>query len=293
MRRPFLGIATIFAVVAVLLGNAAAQAPIAIVAAENFYGEVARDISGSQASVSSILSNPNQDPHLFEVDPATARMVSRADVVIANGAAYDPWMAQLLAASPRAGRTLLVVADLVGRQAGDNPHLWYDPATMPALARALAAELARRDRANADTYRQRLEAFLASLAPLDARIVAMKSAYSGTAVTATEPVFGYMATALGLDMRHTRFQLAIMNDTEPSASEMAAFESDLRGRAVKVLFYNSQVTDDTTTRLLKIATDSGVPVVGVTETKPAGKTYTKWMLDQLDALAVALGPGRK
>jgi zinc/manganese transport system substrate-binding protein len=142
-------------------------------------------------------------------------------------------------------------------------------------------------------YRQRLDAFIASLAPLHARIAAMKAAYSGTAVTATEPVFGYMAAALGLDMRNTRFQIAIMNDTEPSASDMAAFERDLRSRAVKVLLYNSQVTDDTTSRLLKIATDSGVPVVGVTETMPAGKTYVQWMLAQLDALAAALGPGRQ
>jgi zinc/manganese transport system substrate-binding protein len=102
-----------------------------------------------------------------------------------------------------------------------------------------------------------------------------------------------MAAALGLDMRNTRFQIAIMNDTEPSASDMAAFERDLRSRAVKVLLYNSQVTDDTTSRLLKIATDSGVPVVGVTETMPAGKTYVQWMLAQLDALAAALGPGRQ
>lgn len=283
-----------FVIAAVALcGAAFAQTPVAIVAAENFYGEVAQDIGGSQTTVMSILSNPNQDPHLFEADPATARSVSRADVAVENGAGYDPWMSQLLQASPRVGRTVLTVADLVGRKPGDNPHLWYDPATMPALARALAAELARRDAANAGVYRQRLDAFIASLAPLHARIAAMKAAYSGTAVTATEPVFGYMAGALGLEMRNTRFQIAIMNDTEPSASDMAAFERDLRSRAVKALLYNSQVTDDTTSRLLKIATDSGVPVVGVTETMPAGKTYVQWMLDQLDALAAALGPGRQ
>jgi len=223
--------------VAALCGTAFAQTAVAIVSAENFYGEVAQDIGGSQITVTSILSNPNQDPHLFEADPATARSVSRADIAVENGAGYDPWMSQLLQASPRAGRTVLTVADLVGRKPGDNPHLWYDPATMPTLARALAAELARRDAANAVLYRQRLDAFIASLAPLHARIAAMKAAYSGTAVTATEPVFGYMAAALGLDMRNTRFQIAIMNDTEPSASDMAAFERDLRSRAVKVLLY--------------------------------------------------------
>jgi zinc/manganese transport system substrate-binding protein len=107
-------------------------------------------------------------------------------------------------------------------------------------------------------------------------------------VTATEPVFGYMAAALGLDMRNGGFQLAIMNDTEPSPSQVAAFEDDLRNRRVRVLIYNSQVTDDTTSRLKRIATESGVPIVGVTETMPAATTYVQWMVAQLDALQAAL-----
>jgi zinc/manganese transport system substrate-binding protein len=276
------------------LGSVASgQRPIAIVAAENFYGEVAQNIGGPQVSVASILSNPNQDPHLFEADASTARLVSRADIAIENGAAYDPWMDRLLEASPNPARALIVAATLVGRKAGDNPHLWYDPSTMPAVARALADELVRRDPANAGAYRDRLEAFTISLRPLTDKIAAMKAAYAGTPVTATEPVFGYMASALGLDMRNQRFQLATMNDTEPSASAMAAFEKDLRTRTVKVLLYNSQVTDDMTKRLLKIATASGVPVVGVTETMPAGSNYVSWMVSQLDALQAALGKEAK
>jgi zinc/manganese transport system substrate-binding protein len=197
-------------------------------------------------------------------------------------------MDRLLAASPNADRTVIVAADLVGRKAGDNPHIWYDPATMLAVANALTTELARRDPANAAAYRYRLDAFTSALQPLRNKIAEMKAAYAGTPVTATEPIFGYMAAALGLDMRNHRFQLATMNDTEPGASAMAGFEKDLRTRAVKVLFYNSQVTDDTTTRLRNIAADSGVPVVGISETMPSGDNYVSWMIGQLDSLQAAL-----
>jgi zinc/manganese transport system substrate-binding protein len=287
MRAAMLGI---LAALAFHLFSAAAagQGPVSIVAAENFYGNVAQAIGGAQVRVASILSNPNQDPHLFEADVSTARQVSGADIVIENGAAYDPWMDRLLAASPNPSRSVIVAATLVGRKDGDNPHIWYDPATMPAVAKALAAELTRRDPGNAELYRDRLSAFLLSLQPLQEKIATLTREYGGAPVTATEPVFGYMAEALGLEMRNARFQLAIMNDTEPSASAMAAFEKDLRQREVKVLFYNSQVTDDTTRRFLNMARESGVPVVGVTETMPADANYLSWMVSQLDALQGAL-----
>ncbi len=273
--------------------NTKAADLITVVAAENFYGEVAETIGGPEVTVTSILSNPNQNPHLFEADVATAQAVSKADVAVYNGADYDPWMLKLLKASPRAGRTEISAAKLTGHKPGDNPHLWYDPKTIPAIAKALADEFAKRDPANAALYRQRLASFEASLAPLTDMIAQLKAAYAGIPVTATEPVFGYMASALGLDMRNYRFQVAIMNNTEPSAADVAAFEDDLRDRKVKVLFYNSQVTDDTTTRLLNLAKQSGVPVVGVTETEPANLDYLAWMVSQLEALKAALGAPAK
>ena len=126
------------------------------------------------------------------------------------------------------------------RKSGDNPHLWYDPATMPAVARSLASAFAAADPAHKDDYAARLATFLAALAPLDAKIAAIRDKYAGTVVTATEPVFGDMAEALKLSMANERFQLAIMNDTEPSARDVAAFERDLKDRKVRVLFYNKQ-----------------------------------------------------
>ena len=267
---------------------ARAQPKLTVVAAENFYGDLATQIAGPAAQVTSIMSNPDQDPHLFEASPSVGRLLSGARIVIMNGADYDPWMDKLLGAARSTQRQLIVAADLVGKKPGDNPHLWYDPATMAATARALAVALENAAPADKAATEQRLQAFLAALQPLDREIGDMHARFAGTAVTATEPVFGYMAAALGLTMRNERFQVAVMNETEPSASDTAAFEADLRHHVVHVLLYNSQATDAAAERLLRIARQAHVPVVGVTETEPAGKTYQQWMTDQLGRLDAAL-----
>ncbi len=279
---------TVCCLAAPAMAQTARTAPVAIVAAENFYGDVARQIAGPDAAITSIMSNPDEDPHLFEANPSTARALSGADIVIYNGVDYDPWVEKLLGAAKSAHRRSIVAAGLLHRAAGVNPHLWYDPATMPEVARALAAALEAGDPAHKAVYAQRLADFLTSLRPLTAKIAAMRAQFAGAPVTATEPVFGYMAAALGLAMRNERFQLAVMNDTEPSAADTAAFERDLRTHAVRVLLYNSQATDTAAERLLHLAQAAHVPVVGVTETEPAGKSYQDWMMSQLDALQAAL-----
>jgi zinc/manganese transport system substrate-binding protein len=162
---------------------------------------------------------------------------------------------------------------------------------MPAVAAAIAARLAAIDPANAADYQANLARLDADLKKVADKAAAIKAKFGGAAVTATEPVYGYMAAALGLQMRNESFQLSVMNDTEPSARDTAAMESDLKGRKVKVFFYNSQVTDPLTSRLLAIANKAGVPVVGVTETEPKGKSFSAWMLSELEATEKALsGP---
>jgi zinc/manganese transport system substrate-binding protein len=264
---------------------------IRIVAAENFYGDIAAAVGGAHVRVTSILNNPDEDPHLFEASPSVARDLAAARIVVLNGADYDPWVAKLLSANAEAGRSTMVAADLVGRTPGDNPHLWYDPATMPTVAGALATALDAIDPANKADYDNNLKLLDASLQKIVDKVASIRARFEGAEVTATEPVFGYMAAALGLKVRNERFQLAVMNDTEPSARDTAAMEADLKGRRVKVFFYNNQVTDPLTERLLKIANDANVPVVGVSETQPAGKSFAAWMLTQLDATEKALaGP---
>jgi zinc/manganese transport system substrate-binding protein len=216
------------------------------------------------------------------------RLLSAADIVVYNGAGYDPWMPRLLAAAKSAKRQVIVVAELVHRHAKDNPHIWYDPPTVPAYAAALTAALAARAPVHRDDLERNLDAFLVSLRPLEAKIGEMRHDHAGIAVTATEPVFGYMAAALGFEMRNERFQLAVMNNAEPRASDVAAFENDLRRRAVRLLLYNRQATDPMARRLMAIAETAGVPAVGVTETEPAGRHYQGWMMDELDAIDHAL-----
>ncbi len=284
-------IALTISVLALLTPARAADGKIALVAAENFYGNVAQQIGGDRVSVISILSNPDQDPHLFEASPAIIRQVAAAQIVVYNGADYDPWIEKLLKVMPRAGRVAIAAADLVNRKAGDNPHLWYDPATMPAVARALAAALIAADPGHKDDYTARLQTFLASLEPLNEKIAALRGKYAGVAVTASEPVFSYMADALTLQMRNQRFQLAVMNDTEPSARDLAAFERDLKTHKVRLVFYNKQAANNVVQHLLDLARASNIPVVGVTETAPPGVSYQDWMLMQLDETRRALaGP---
>ena len=175
------------------------------------------------------------------------------------------------------------------RKAGDNPHLWYDPRTMPAVARGLATVFAAADPAHKDDYTARLKTFLASLAPLDEKIAAIRSKYAGKPVTATEPVFDDMAAALNLKMHDARFQLAVMNGTEPGARDFAQFERELKDREVRVLFYNKQAPSNLVTHLIDLAHASHVAVVGVTETAPPGESYLSWMQSELDATAKALG----
>jgi zinc/manganese transport system substrate-binding protein len=269
---------------------AVAAEPIHVVAAENFYGDIAQQIGGPTVKVTSILSNPDMDPHLFEASPSVARSLSGAQIVIYNGIGYDPWMADLLSASKAPDRKSIVVADLIGKKSGDNPHIWYDPATMVALARAMKDALVAADPANQAEYEKRLTAFEDSLKPVQDKIGELKRRSAGVPVTATEPVFGYMFDALGMVVRNEPFQLAVMNDTEPSPSQIAAFEDDLKAGKVKLLVYNSQASDPLAERMLKLARAAKIPVVGATETEPPGSTYQAWMTKELVAVDKALPP---
>jgi zinc/manganese transport system substrate-binding protein len=282
-------IRTIALVLLVVLGAEPAFAgPVAVVAAENFYGDVAAQIGGANVAVTSILSNPDEDPHLFEASASTARALANAKIVIMNGADYDPWMEKLLKASKAAGRKEIVVAPLAGKKAGDNPHLWYDPAIMKLVASALGSDLAILDPAHKGDYGKGAASFIGSLEPLDARIAEMRRKYAGSPVSASEPVFGYMAELLGLKVHNQKFALAVMNNTEPGASDVAEFEDDLRGHKVKVMLYNAQASEPAVQRLVDIAKAEKIPVVGVSETEPANTTYQQWMTSQLDALDKAL-----
>jgi zinc/manganese transport system substrate-binding protein len=270
--------------------TASPSVPIPIVAAENVYGDLARQIGGDRVAVTSILKDPTVDPHEYDSTVADAKAVAGARIVIKNGLGYDAFVDRLLAASPRPDRVVIDVGHLTGHRDGDNPHLWYDPATMPRVARSLADTLSRLDPSDAGYFARRLQEFQASEAAVDDRIAAIRARHAGTRVLATEPVLDYLTEALGLVIvdRDGAFQRAVEAGNDPPAAAVVAFREQITTRAVKVLIYNRQTVTPVTTQMLALARQTGIAVVPVSETEPEGMTYQQWMLDQLSRLDQAL-----
>jgi zinc/manganese transport system substrate-binding protein len=262
---------------------------IAAIGAENLYGDVIAQIGGPYVTVTSILDNPNSDPHAFEASTADASAVAKADLIVQNGMGYDTFMNKLEDASPRSGRTVIDVGERLGFKTGDNPHLWYQPQTMPTLAGVIEAELARRDPPHAAVFEANRAKFIASLKPWITQMDALRRAFPAAPVAVTEPVFNYTAEAIGLDVRTpSAFQLAIEEGNDPAPQDVAAMRTLLATHAVRALIYNQQTVEPTTQQLLDLAHRSHVPVIGVYETMPAHYTYARWMAAEVDALGLAL-----
>jgi zinc/manganese transport system substrate-binding protein len=272
---------------------AGTAAPIAVLGTENFYADLLAQIGGARVSATSLLNDPNADPHAFESSTQAALAVADAQLVIVNGLGYDAFMDKLLAASPRSGRTVINVQQLLGMTDGANAHVWYDPATMPAVATRVAAALAAIDPSNAFYFNARAALYVASLQPVAAKIAEMKTRFGGAPVAFTEPVAGYLATAIGLHVLTPEgFQKSIEDGTDPAPADVAGESDLLTGKKVRVLIYNSQVTSPITSQMHDLAVANGIPVVGVAETIPAAYSdYVSWQLSQLDQLEQALAAG--
>ena len=265
-------------------------AGIAVLGAENFYADLLAQVGGDRVTATSLLNDPNADPHEFEASPQAAKLVADAKLVILNGVGYDGFIQKLIAASPRSGRLVIDVQQVLGVAADVNAHVWYDPATMPKVADAAAAALSKLDPQNASYFAAQQARYLAALKPIDDKIAALKAKYSGAPVAFTEPVAEYQADAIGLKVLTPEgFMKAIEQGVDPAPADVAAERDLLTGKKVKVLLYNSQVTSPLTTDIHDLAVRSGVPVVGVAETIPSQfKTYQEWMLSQLAELETAL-----
>lgn len=274
------------------ISHLALAAPINIVAAENFYGELAQEIGGNGVKVQSIISNPDADPHLFTTSPSTSKALSQAQIIVYNGADYDSWMGQMLSTVDKSKVTIINVADLVGVKSGANPHLWYKPETFPKLAQVLADKLIQLEPKNKAQIQANLKQFITEHNKVNQAILQTKTKYAGTPVTATEPVYGYMADAIGLKMAGLDFQWKIMNDTEPTPKMIASYQELLTDKKVKVLFYNSQVSDSITKNMQNLAEKNAIPIVGVTETMPNNLTINAWLLGEISATNNALAKSK-
>jgi zinc/manganese transport system substrate-binding protein len=258
---------------------------------ENEYANVLGQIGGRYVHVSAILENPNTDPHTFEASPQVAREVNSASLIVQNGVGYDSWANRIESAAPNSSRKVIVVQNLLGLpDSTPNPHLWYDPRTMPAAARAMATDLAEIQPAHKAYFEANLSKFDASLTPWVSAIAQFKSAHPGVLAATTEPVADYLLTAMGIDnLTPFAFQADIMNGVDPSPEDIALENGFFSQHKVLVFAYNQQVVNSLTTSIRENALHDGVPVVGVYETMPTpGYTYQSWMLAEVHAIEKAV-----
>jgi zinc/manganese transport system substrate-binding protein len=261
------------------------------VGAESQYADVISQVGGRYVQVSAIMSNPNTDPHTFEASIAVAREVGSARLVVQNGLGYDSFMNSVESATRGSGRTVINVQRLLSLpDSTPNPHLWYDPATMPRVAAAVAAALTAIQPSHKAYFTANAAAFTASLAPLNAAIASFRALLPGVPVATTEPVADYLLTALGADnLTPWTLQADIMNGVDPSPQNVAAQRALFTGHKVKAFLYNEQVTDTLTQSFIALARQNHIPVVGVYETMPApGYDYQTWMLAEVQALRKAV-----
>jgi zinc/manganese transport system substrate-binding protein len=272
------------------LGPSARAGSLQVVAAENFWGNLAAQLGGSRVSVNTILSNPASDPHDYESSAQDARSFATADYIIVNGAGYDDWAQKLIDANATSNRKVLNVAQLLNRKAGDNPHFWYNPDAVNRVADRIAIDYQSLDSAGGSDFQRQRQELGSALGPYRNLIAAIRQKDGGAPIAATESIFVYMAQALRLDLRSPReFMNAISQGSDPPAQTVAQFETQLSQRQVRALVFNRQTSSQITDRLQQLARQNRIPVVGVTEMLPAGLTFQDWQDRQLQALQASLG----
>ena len=263
---------------------------INVVAGENFWASIAAQLGGTKVSVQSIVTDPNADPHEYESSATDARAFAEARLVILNGAGYDRWGQKLLDANRSSNRKVITVAGLLGKKEGDNPHFWYDPGYVNAVADRITAQYKTIDTADAGYFDQRRSQLTDDMKSYLAEIATTKQKYAGTPIGSTESIFQYMAIALGLHLTTpAEFMDAVAEGNDPPASAVAEFQSQIAGNKIKVLVYNVQTVTAVTTNIKTLAAARGIRSVGVSETLvPENLKFQDWQLNQLKELEAAL-----
>jgi len=264
---------------------------IQVAAAENFWGSIAAQLGGDHVQVTSIITNPNTDPHSYEPTAADARTVTTAQFAIVNGVGYDGWADKLLATNPGSGRTELNVGDLVGIQPGGNPHRWYSPTNVHQVIEAITADYKKIDPADAAYFDQLKTAFeTQTLAQYNQLIASIRATYAGTPIGASESIVTPLAQGLGLDLITPESFLDAMSEgTDPTAADKSTIDQQIRSKKIKVYVYNTQNSTPDVVAQVNLAKSEGIPVAPVTETlSPAGDTFQQWQVSELQGIAAAL-----
>jgi zinc/manganese transport system substrate-binding protein len=270
---------------------AAAGGRVRVVAAENFWGSIAGQLGGDRVQAVSIITNPGTDPHSYEPTPQDGRTIAGARYVIVNGAGYDAWADRLLAANPVSGRVVLDVGHLIGRMDGDNPHMWYSPTYVRTVIDRIATDLKALDSADSAYFDQQRATYESTrLKRYDDLRAAIRQAYSGVPVGATESIFVYLADDVGLNLTTPPAYMKATNEgTDPPAADRTTFDTQIAGGQIKVLVFDRQNSTPDIQQLVDRASARGIPVVSITETlAPANVTFQDWQSSQLAALQQAL-----
>jgi zinc/manganese transport system substrate-binding protein len=270
---------------------------VQVVAAENFWGSLVSQIGGARVRVTSIVTDPNADPHTYETSAANAQAISNASLVIVNGAGYDTWALHLIAASNSPHQTVLNVQLLLGQPSDTNPHFWYSPYYVNSTIKAMYKDLVIIDPTNAPYYKQQYAALNSSLAVYNTRIHSIAHQFAGAKVAATEDIFVYLANATKLDLvSPPEFMKAVAEGTDPPAASVAQFQLLLQNKSVILLVYNQQTVTPLTESVKATAAQNGIPLVAVTETvQPSDALFQDWFNSQLLRLQNALNgavPGK-
>ncbi|ANZ69701.1 metal ABC transporter substrate-binding protein [Pediococcus claussenii] len=252
---------------------------VEVVSTLNFYGEVASKVGGKYVSVHSVIKNPDVDPHDFEPTAQTAKLVSKANVIVENGVGYDSWINRLSSQEKHVMK--INMGNEEHKKEGDNPHLWYRPETMQKLAQKLADDLSKKDPKHSKYYQRNAQKYLDEIKPLDTKYKKLK-VKKQELVDVTEPVFDYTLESLGYKVNNVKFALAIENETDPTPAVISKMQNDIRKHKIAFLVNNTQTSSSVIKGLTNLAKEHKVPIVNVTETMPYGKNYQEWMMDQLD-----------
>jgi len=264
---------------------------VQVVAAENSWGSIASQLGGVHAQVTSIITNPNTDPHDYEPTAADGRTIAEAQYVIDNGVGYDPWVPKLIAANQTAGQKVLDVGELIGLKDGDNPHRWYFPDDVQRVIEQVTADYKKLDPGDAAYFDRRQQQFESTgLAPYHQLIAEIRARYAGTPVGASESIFEGIAQATGLNLvTPHRYLKAISQGTDPTAADKSTVDAQINDARIKVWVFNSQNSTPDIQALTTEAEHHHIPVTTITETlSPAGDTFQAWQSAQLQNLENAL-----
>jgi zinc/manganese transport system substrate-binding protein len=279
-------------------GGASSTAPsgstagkLQVVAAENFWGSIAAQLGGAKVAVSSVIVNPNTDPHSYEPTAADGVTVARSAMAIVNGIGYDGWASKLLAANPSSGRVVLDVGSVLGLAGGDNAHQWYSPTSVRRVIAQIVADYKRLDPANASYFDQRRTKLeTTGLAEYDRLRAAIRARYAGVPVGYSESIFQPLGQSMGLKLLTPySFAKAIAEGTDVSAEDKQTVDRQAERRAIKVWVYNSQNATPDVQRVNQLARAAHIPVATITETlSPASATFEQWQAAELRSLMSVL-----